>query len=220
MTYIRGDAEEFDAWEALGNPGWNWEAMLPYYKKAEKYTIPTDTHIAAGATYEEEHHGFEGHVHTGYPTTLQNTSFNPTVMRTWKGLSLEQNPDLNSGSVHGFSIGPQTLDAEQDIRWDAARAYYHPIEERENIEIIQGTVKRITWTAEDRRRSSNESAVVASGVEFLTAEGKSETLEVQKEVVVSAGAVRTPLVLEGSGIGNQRYAKQRTLALDNWYSNK
>ena len=203
MTYIRGDKAEFDAWEDLGNKGWNWEAILPYYKKAEKYSIPTDTHLAAGATYEKKYHGFEGHVHTGYPTTLKNTPFNPAVIETWEGLSLKHNPDLNSGHVHGFSIGPQTLDAEKDVRWDASRAYYLPIEkERKNLEIIQGTVKRITWASQKRSRSSSKSGVVASGVEYFTPDNQTETLEVSREVIVSAGAVRTPLVLESSGIGN------------------
>ena len=205
MTYIRGNKAEFDAWEELGNAGWNWEAMLPYYKKAEKYSIPSDTHLAAGATYERQYHGFEGHVHTGYPTTLIDTPFNPAVIQTWEGLSLDHNTDLNSGNVHGFAIGPQTLDSKQDIRWDAATAYYHPIEDRENIQIIEGTVKRITWGAEGLRRSTSEAGVVASGVEFVTPDGDTETLEVEREVIVSAGAVRTPLVLESSGVGNPRY---------------
>lgn len=203
MTYLRGDSQQFDAWEDLGNSGWNWESLLPYYKKAEKYSIPTETHLAAGATYEEQYHGFDGHVHVGYRSDMVNTSFNLNVIQTWEGLSLQHSPDLNSGNIHGFSIGPQTLDAEKDVRWDAATAYYHPIEDRKNIEIIQGTVKRIIW-AEDRRRSSSEDCIVARGVEFLTADNKTETVEVKKEVIVSAGAVRTPLVLESSGIGNPK----------------
>ncbi|SPO06060.1 related to alcohol oxidase [Cephalotrichum gorgonifer] len=204
MTYVRGDSAQFDSWEDLGNPGWNWETLLPYYKKAEKYTIPRVSQLAAGATYEIQYHGFEGHVHTGYPTTLFNTSFAPSVIETWEGLSLIHNPDLNSGSVHGFSIGPQTLDAKEDIRWDAARAYYHPIQARKNIKIIQGTVRRITWASEKRGRGPTRPAVVASGVEFVTEDGEVETLEVKREVIVSAGAVRSPLVLESSGIGNPR----------------
>lgn len=206
MTYVRGNKAEFDAWEELGNTGWNWETMLPYFKKAENYSIPSGTHLKAGATYERQYHGFEGNVHAGYPTTLGDTSFNPTLIETWEGLSLEHNPDLNSGDVHGFSIGPQTLDAEQDVRWDAATAYYHPIEDRENIEVIQGTVKRITWATEGLQQSTSGGDMVASGVEFVTPDGETEMLEVEREVIVSAGAVRSPLVLEGSGVGNPKYA--------------
>jgi choline dehydrogenase len=206
MTYIRGDTAQFDAWEDLGNPGWNWATLFPYYKKSEKYTVPSDTQLAAGATFEYQYHGFDGHVHVGYPLALVNGSFAPMVIQTWEGLSLPHNPDLNSGDVRGFSMGPQTLDRELNIRWDAARAYYYPVEERPNLKIIKGTVKRITWVPENCTSSPcDNNLLVASGVEFLTDDGEENVLNVRKEVVISAGAVRTPLVLESSGIGNPRF---------------
>ena len=65
MTYIRGDKAQFDAWEDLGNPGWNWDAMLPYYKKSELYTVPTDVQIAAGATYKPLKIDDDGRAETG-----------------------------------------------------------------------------------------------------------------------------------------------------------
>ena len=206
MTYIRGDTAQFDAWEDLGNPGWNWATLFPYYKKSEKYTVPSNTQVAAGATFEYQDHGFDGHVHVGYPLALVNGSFAPRVIQTWEGLSLPHNPDLNSGGVRGFSMGPQTLDPELNIRWDAARAYYYPIEERPNLKIVKGTVKRIIWAEEKCKWSPcDDNRLVASGVEFLNGDGETDVLKARKEVVISAGAVRTPLVLEGSGIGNPRF---------------
>ena len=206
MTYIRGDTAQFDAWEDLGNPGWNWANLFPYFKKSEKYTIPSNTQLAAGATFEYQYHGFDGHVHVGYPLALVNGSYAPTVIETWEGLSLPHNPDLNSGNVRGFSMGPQTLDQKLNIRWDAARAYYYPVEERRNLKIIQGTVKRITWAPEKCKGSPcNDNLLVADGVEFLTSDGVVDVVTASKEVVISAGTVRTPLVLESSGIGNPRF---------------
>jgi choline dehydrogenase len=206
MTYLRGDAAEIDAWEDLGNTGWNWASLLPYYKKSERFKTPTESQVAAGATYERQNHGFDGPVHTGYIPALSNGSFAPIVKQTWESLSLPHNPDLNGGDVRGFAMGPQTLDGESGVRWDSARAYYHPVEGRPNLKILRGTVKRITWTPEKRRRSAcAPSRLVADGVEFLTEDGKSNFLGARREVVVSAGAVRTPLVLEGSGIGNPRF---------------
>ena len=207
MTYIRGDKPQFDTWELLGNKGWNWANLLPYYKKSENYTIPTATQLAAGATYERHNHGFRGPVHVGHNSELVNSSTAPIVMETWESFSLSHNPDLNGGSVRGFAMGPQTLDVEQDKRWDAATAYYTPVERRRNLKIIQGTVKRITWANGKRKLSKHdEPRVVANGVEYITADGKKKILKARKEVVVSAGAARSPLVLEGSGIGNPRYA--------------
>lgn len=208
MTYIRADSAEVDAWEHLGNPGWNWEALLPFYKKSENSTIPTASQLAAGATYEREYHGFDGPIRTGYTTALKNGSFGPAITGTWDGLALPHCPDLNAGDVRGYSMGPQTIDPQQALRWDAARAYYYPVEDRPNLKIVQGTAKRITWaeTAEARKRKSCDGGkrLIANGVEYVTDDGKTEVLGVGKEVVVSAGAARTPLVLEGSGIGNPR----------------
>ena len=206
MTYIRGDAPLFDSWEELGNPGWNWASLLPYYKKSEKYTIPNPEQLAAGATYESEYHGFAGHLDTGYVNTLTNGSAAQPVLQTWASFGLPHNPDINRGVVRGYGMGPQTINPALGLRWDSARAYYHPVEGRTNLKILQGTVKRITWTADKgRRRRCDAELVVASGVEYLTADGKTEVLKAKKEVVVSAGAARTPLVLESSGIGNPRF---------------
>ncbi len=200
MTYIRGNVAEFDAWEKLGNPGWNWNALFPYFKKSEQYNIPTDTELAAGATYQRQYHGFDGPLHVGYIPALENGSYAPLVIDTWKGLSVSHNPDLNSGNVRGFGMGPQTLDPTRNQRWDAARAYYHPAETRSNLRIIQGTVKRIAW-AGDRGRKGG---LVAEGVEVLTGGKKPIILRAKREVIVSAGSLRTPLVLEASGVGNPR----------------
>jgi choline dehydrogenase-like flavoprotein len=200
MTYIRGNVAEFDAWEKLGNPGWNWNSIFPYFIKSEQYTVPTDSQLAAGATYQRQSHGFTGPLHVGYVPTLENGSYAPLVIDTWNGLSVAHNPDLNSGNVRGFGMGPQTLDPELNMRWDAARAYYHPAEHRSNLRIIQGTVKRITWAGGRSKKGS----LVAEGVEVLTGGKRTTILRAKREVIVSAGSLRTPLVLEASGIGNPR----------------
>ena len=207
MVYIRGNREEIDAWEGLGNFGWNWETLLPYYIKSENFTMPTDTQADAGATYDVQQHGFGGYLHTGYLSSLHNGSFAPAVMNTWEGLAQKHNPDLNSGNVRGFGLGPQTLDAHRGIRWDAARAYYHPIEGRTNLQVLNGAAKRITWADLNGTLPLPGTNVtfVASGVEYVEGKGnKTRIIKARREVIVSAGAVRTPLILESSGIGNSR----------------
>ncbi|KAK4245571.1 glucose oxidase [Corynascus novoguineensis] len=203
MTYIRGNVAEFDAWEKLGNPGWNWKSIFPYFKRSEKYTAPTKSQQAAGATYESRYHGFTGPLHVGYIPALKNGSFAPVVIKTWERLSIPHNPDLNSGSVRGFGMGPQTLDSELDIRYDSARAYLHPAEHRPNLKMFKGTGKRITWA----RGKSGDGGLVALGVEVINDGGEATLLRVEKEVVLSAGALRTPLVLEASGVGNSNILK-------------
>ncbi|KUI64913.1 Pyranose dehydrogenase 1 [Cytospora mali] len=75
LTYFRSDAAEIDAWEALGNAGWNWETLFPYYKKVERFTRPTTAQVASGAHYEPQYHGEDGDLHVGYRYALSNGSF-------------------------------------------------------------------------------------------------------------------------------------------------
>ncbi|KAJ4304644.1 hypothetical protein N0V90_000170 [Kalmusia sp. IMI 367209] len=197
MTYIRGEAASIDAWESLENTNWTWATLLPYYKKSENYTTPTATQLAAGVTYRSECHGFDGHVRVGYTPELRNGSFSSPVLGAWNEIGLPHNPDLNSGVLRGFGMGPQTLDVETMTRWDAARAYYLPIEGRPNVEILRGAVSRIGWST--KRRGGR---LLAEGVHFVDDSNTTQTLLARKEIVLSAGTIRTPLILESSGIGN------------------
>ncbi|KAF2969249.1 hypothetical protein GQX73_g4370 [Xylaria multiplex] len=203
MTYVRGDKAQFDAFEALGNEGWNWESLYPYLKMIEKFTVPSGAQAAAGATYDPDVHGETGHVHTGFPFSLVNGSFHELAAGTWAALGYALNEDVNAGSVRGFSTTPQTLDRDRNIRSDAARSYYYDIEDRPNLTLIKGTVRRITWAD-----SSVASQIVAAGgVEYVTPDGELVNITAAKEVILSAGALRSPLILESSGVGNPSYLK-------------
>ncbi|KAI0200708.1 GMC oxidoreductase [Astrocystis sublimbata] len=198
MTYIRGDRSQFDAWETLGNEGWSWEALFPYFKKAERFTVPNAAQVAAGATYDLESHGDKGHVHTGFPFSLINGSFHELVTDTWTALGFPLIRDVNNGSVRGFSVWPQTLDRDTNTRSDSARSYYYSVEDRPNLTIIKGTVKRITWA----NSPATHHTAVAEGVEYITPDGEMVRLKATAEVILSAGALRSPLILESSGVGN------------------
>jgi choline dehydrogenase len=200
MTYIRGDKAQFDAWEALGNEGWNWASLLPYYEKAEKFTAPNVAQAAAGATYDPAVHGDTGHVHVGFPFSVVNGSFHELVKEAWEALGYAFNKDVNAGSVRGFSLWPQTLDRDLNLRSDAARSYYYAVEDRPNLTLIKGTVKRITWA----NSAPACQPAVADGVEYITPDKQLVKLKADKEVILSAGALRSPLILESSGVGNPR----------------
>ncbi|KAI1752442.1 GMC oxidoreductase [Xylaria castorea] len=204
MTYIRGDKPQFDAWESLGNEGWNWDTLFPYYEKAEKFTIPSAAQAAAGATYDAEVHGEAGHVHTGFPFFLTNSSFHELATESWEALGYPLIKDVNTGSVRGFSVWPQTLDRDQNLRYDSARSYYYGVEGRPNLTIIKGTVKKITWA----HSFKTSQAAVAEGVEYVTPDGKLVELTAAEEVILSAGALRSPLILESSGVGNPSLLKE------------
>jgi choline dehydrogenase len=206
MTYIRGNKAEFDAWEALGAEGWNWDTLYPYFKKAERFSPPTEAQIVAGASYDVEHHGYSGNVHVGYQSAMMNGSFHSAVQTTWEELGYPRNVDPNGGDVSGFSVWPQTLDRDANLRYDASRAYYIPVEHRPNLFIVKGAARKILWSA-----GAAGCGLTAEGVEFTDSHNQTTTLGASREVVLSAGALATPLILESSGVGNPQCVRPSEL---------
>ncbi|TQV92392.1 hypothetical protein V2A60_007084 [Cordyceps javanica] len=198
MTYIRGDAAEFDSWEQLGNQGWNWDTMLKYYKKLEGFVAPDEWQVDAGATFDPELHGTGGDLHTCFNPLLLNGSWYDATVEAWSSLGVSKIKDVNSGSVGGFDVWPQTIDAQTNTRWDAASAFYWPVyEQRRNLALINGTVSKLLW---DDQKTTPDRAW-ASGVEYTSAAGEVVQLSAKKQVILAAGALKTPLILERSGVG-------------------
>ncbi|KAK7755135.1 hypothetical protein SLS62_002950 [Diatrype stigma] len=159
---------------------------------------------AVGASYSPQYHGENGPLKTGFPFQLTNSSLHDFAQGSWENMGYPVNHDVNSGYVHGFSVWPQTIDRDANIREDAARAFFHPVEDRPNLHILKGTVRRITWAD----YASPQSDITACGVEYLTPENHTITLKASKEVILSAGSLRTPMILERSGIGNPAIISQ------------
>lgn len=200
MTYLRGDKAEFDAWEDLGNPGWNWNSLFAEYKDVEKFFPPTSSQEAIGATYEPSLHGYKGELHVGVPPTLEKGLYG-NFSEAWKSLGYEKLRDPNGGSTAGFSVWPMTLDPEANHRSDAATSFYWPIEpSRKNLSLVKGTATKILWSKSGC--ANKRAGKVAKGVQYLDATGALSEITVKREVILSAGALRTPLILERSGVGN------------------
>ncbi|QSZ35240.1 hypothetical protein DSL72_008109 [Monilinia vaccinii-corymbosi] len=198
MTYLRAASQQIDAWEQqLGNAGWNWSSLFPYYKKSESFTIPTHAQTAAGASYISEFHGETGPLKVGYAYDLNNGSLFSQVESAWETLGVRRNEDMNGGNLTGYMVAPSTLDRDKNVREDAARAYYYPIQARPNLHVfLNTTARKIVW-------GSNLGATyTASGVEVLNSNGEIEVINATREVIVSAGTLRSPAILELSGIGN------------------
>lgn len=195
MTYIRGDKAQFDAWEKLGNPGWNWSLFLRYYKKTERLFWPQPWQVDLGATVRPENHGYDGDLHVGFAPTLQNGSFYHRARTSWESLGQGVNQDVNGGVTGGFDVWPQTLDPQLNRRWDAATAYFWPVAGRPNLHLLNGTATRVVWKA-------GGAAAEAEGVEYVTPGKERRTVCANREVILAAGSLRTPLILERSGVGN------------------
>lgn len=195
MSYTRAQKVQIDAWERVGNKGWNWDNLFTYYKKSEQFQIPTPKQIARGADYYIAYHGEQGPLKVGWPQEMTNGSVLPTVDETFQQLGLPFNRDCNGGSMVGLTVHPNTVDRQANVRHDAARAYYWPYAARSNLKIISNShANKIIW-------ASNPSEAVAIGVEITGVNGV-ETIYASKEVILSAGSLGTPILLEMSGIGN------------------
>ncbi|KZL87022.1 gmc oxidoreductase [Colletotrichum incanum] len=202
MAYTRAEASQIDAWEQLGNQGWNWNALFPYYLKSEHFQIPEPARQVAGhLDYEPKLHGEDGPLLTGW-TYGQTNGTIPTVLNsTFQNLGLHWNEDVNGGDMVGFSVFPRTVDQEEAVREDAARAYYFPYQNRTNLKVLLNTsAQKLTW--------KNATVPTAEGVEIVSADGSSSVVKARKEVILSAGALVSPLLLELSGIGRPTVLKQ------------
>lgn len=200
MSYTRAEDVQIDSWKELGNRGWSWESLLPYYRKSENLTRPTPSDLEAGASYNESVHGYKGPLHVGFNHPHDGNLTTP-LNQTFEELGIPWTVDVNDGKMRGFNVFPETINREENVREDAARAYYWPYQERPNLIMMSKTqARRIVWQKDDDKNSD----ATAEGVEVQTADGTS-TVRARKEVIVSAGSLRTPALLELSGVGNEEW---------------
>ncbi|KAI3608921.1 glucose oxidase [Moniliophthora roreri] len=197
MIFPRAKKEQYDVWGLLNNnSSWTWEGLLPFFKKSESFTVPTDFQIAHGVRYDPEFHGFDGTLKVGFP----NYFFPQSLLwqNTSVGLGFPVATDLSNGEPHAVGPSPFSIDATNQTRCSAVCGYYTPFADRPNFTIItNATVTRILWAP----NTDNSSLLKATGVEYI-ANGEKITLEVTEEVILSAGTIGSPKVLELSGVGN------------------
>lgn len=176
MVYIRGQHADFDDWEAMGNPGWGWKDVLPYFKRSE-----------TNDRGEDAFRGGDGPLHV---STMD--SFLHPLCRTFidAGQELQwlHNPDFNGSSQQG--VGTYQNTAKGGFRMSAARAYIGPAKRRTNLRIEKRALAmRVLF--EGRR---------ATGVEYRQS-GRLRRVVARREVILSAGAINSPQLLQLSGVG-------------------
>jgi choline dehydrogenase len=175
MLYVRGQALDYDTWAQLGNRGWSFADVLPYFRRAESFerggdALRGDAGPLAVADMRERHPLVDAFVDAG-------------VERGY-----ERNPDYNGERQDGF--GYYQVTQRNGERVSAATAYLEPVRRRANLGVVTGAhVRRVLL---DGRR--------AVGVEYEQG-GRLHEVRAGAEVVVSAGAVQSPQLLELSGIG-------------------
>lgn len=203
MVYTRAENLQIDAWEEVGNEGWNWQSLFPYCKKSQHLLVPSDRALEAGVSYNPAFHGFDGPVDTGWPRRELVSEYLPALNQSYPKLGIPWNPDPAGGSTRGLGTYPWERTTGNntfpDVRADAGRSYYYPYQDRPNLHMMPGTTAlRILWST---KRDGN---AVANAVQVLTDSGETLTINATKEVVVACGSYRTPSFLEYSGVGNPR----------------
>ncbi|MEL6234294.1 MAG: GMC family oxidoreductase N-terminal domain-containing protein [Pseudomonadota bacterium] len=180
LLYVRGQRQDFDHWAQLGNRGWSYEDVLPYFKRSESHEDG-----------ESAYHGGDGGL------AVSRTRFKSKVAEAFIDAAVEmgvpKTDDYNGVDQEGAGYFQQT--AKGGLRCSSARAFLNPAKRRPNLEIAtQAHVQRLAFDEVDPTR--------VTGVVFRQKGVEREVrLRPGGEVVLSAGAIGSPQILELSGIG-------------------
>nr|WP_243373937.1 GMC family oxidoreductase N-terminal domain-containing protein [Microvirga solisilvae] len=182
MVYMRGQREDYDNWRQMGLKGWGWDDVKPIFRQH------LDHYLGAG-----EHHGAGGEWRVEAPRTRWDVL--DTFIEAAIEAGIPRTTDFNTGSNEGISYFH--VNQKNGRRWSAARGFLKPALSRPNLKLeINAHVTRILF--EGKR---------ATGVEIVQ-NGTLRRIEARKEVILSAGAVASPQILQLSGIGDGNLLQQ------------
>ncbi len=175
MIYMRGQAADYDQWRQLGNTGWGWDDVLPYYLKSENHHL--------GKT---EMHGVGGE----WQVDKQRLSWD--VLDKFRDAAEEMGiprvKDFNAGNNEGS--GYFEVNQKGGMRMSTAKAFLKPVLQRRNLKVLtRAHTSRIVFAGKR-----------ATGVEF-NYQGQAARATASGEVILSAGAINSPRILEHSGVG-------------------
>ncbi len=188
MVYIRGHRRDYDRWAELGNPGWGYEDVLPYFKKSEENQLGASTY-----------RGGEG------PMFVSDVSrdLHPlchNFIKAGEQLGETYNPDFNGAEQEGVGLYQTTTRA--GFRQSTSKAFLHPALKRKNTKLI-------TYAHVSRVLFEEKKAV---GVEYVR-KGKTCQVLANKEVILSGGAINSPQLLQLSGVGPDALLKSHNIPL-------
>ncbi len=175
MVYMRGNPADYDEWRQRGCTGWDWDSVLPYFKKAEDQERGPD-----------DFHG------TGGPLRVSDQPARYELAEHWIAAAIEAglpaNNDFNTGEQEG--AGPFQSTTKGRRRWSTAAAYLRPARNRQNLTVATNALATRVLIESGR----------ATGIEYLKS-GERQTARVQGEVIVCGGVYNSPQLLQLSGLG-------------------
>ena len=185
LLYIRGQSNDYNYWRQLGNVGWSWDDVLPYFKKAENFEHG-----------ENDFHGVGG------PLSVSNQRVKLKLLDTFieaaSEFGIPQTSDFNTGINEG--CGYFHVTEKNGLRCSTAVGYLNPAKKRKNLSVrIKAHIKRILFDG-----------MKAVGVEYWQ-DNEFKTMKCNKEIILSAGAIGSPHILQVSGIGPAKLLKSKAI---------
>ena len=180
MAYVRGNAADYDGWAALGNSGWSYKEVLPYFKRSENH--------AQVDTMDKSYHGDLGELGVTLPTRFK-TPFVSGFIAACTAVGIPHTADYNGAKQEGAGVVHSTI--ENGKRASGASAFLKPILKRSNLTTI-------TYAQVGKLILEGKKAV---GVQYIK-DKKTVQVNADKEVILSAGAFQSPQLLMLSGIGD------------------
>lgn len=177
LVYNRGQAADFDTWAQMGNRGWGYQDLLPFFRRTER-------RIGGG---DDALRGRKG----GLPVTDLDWHHPlcDAFVRGAEAMGIPRNPDYNGAEQVGVGYYQRVI--QKGLRYSSARAFLSSARRRANLRLLTGTqVARITF---DKKR--------ATGVIALNPDGSDRPIAASREVIIAAGAINSPKLLHISGIG-------------------
>ena len=175
MIYMRGQAADYDGWRQMGNVGWGWDDVLPYFLRSE------------------DHHGGKTDLHGSggeWKVAKQRLTWNilRAVQEGAKEFGIMPRADFNDGNNEGS--GFFEVNQQRGFRWNAAKGFLRPALKRPNLRLITNAMTQ-SLVFEGRR---------VTGVRFLR-DGRQYEARTDREVLLAAGSINSPRLLELSGVG-------------------
>ncbi|AZD21682.1 GMC type oxidoreductase [Pseudomonas chlororaphis subsp. aurantiaca] len=175
MIYMRGQAGDYQRWAADGNPGWNWQDVLPLFRKSENHFAGDSQFHGAAGEWRVERQRLSWPILDAFRTAAEQSG-------------IASVDDFNGGDNEG--CGYFQVNQKAGVRWNAAKAFLKPVRQRPNLTVLTGVEV-------DRVLLENGRAAAVSARH----QGQPQTFKARREIILSAGAIGSPSILQRSGVG-------------------
>ncbi len=187
MIYMRGQARDYDHWRQLGNAGWSWDEVLPYFKRSEDHFQGGDDFHGAAGEWRVEEQRLSWEILDAFRKAAAECGIPPT-------------DDFNRGDNEG--CGYFQVNQRRGVRWSTAKAFLKPVMNRPNLTVLtHAQAERLVL---DGKR--------VTGVDFLQ-QGAPSRIRASGEVILAAGSVGSVQLLELSGIGSPEVLQDHGIAV-------